>query len=483
MISSRGSQTYNNGYYQVDFTKKSSGKQISKTKRQICWKFGIVNEEAVESGCRGSDCRGEEHEILFIWSITSGKRNIILDGETVHFSVRPRDKKFDYSWTMKGHVMKIAAYAVSSLRAKPCRRQFDLVMNGISFFDFPKIFQLGTVSDFTGIIPKANGKAESYANNNQFDSQSSQGQIRYEKQDDLLDLSLDPSPMSVASPFFATNADKYEAESTFNVNHTQFDNTLDSTPVNVTSKEFTNEDNVDISKHSNHLKVANELNPALEKPTSDNYYTQSYGKEQNDLNKLAEDITIAPYRGVESFGFADAGDNHQIITAGKPYTTNSFVDHPKKSKTVDSFGTPSLEESSTLCSSIPDEHESSEKQVKEVDVAFKKLVNLDDIFNIPEFDQKRGFDKKPTGKNLKTTSKGLPPVKHDWCGYQPSLSEIQSTKHTSTIMDESVMQMQSSHLKTGEMVLHETKPGNQWSLPSFTACPGSTYREYSHNQY
>merc|ERR1712232_1133777 len=119
---------------------------------------------------------------------------------------------------------------------------------------------------------------------------------------------------------------------------------------------------------------------------------------------------------------------------------------------------------------------------KEVDFAFKKLVNLDDIFNTPEFDQKSGYDKKPTEKNPNpnTNSKGLPPVKHDWCGYQPSLSEIQSTKHTSTIKNESVKQTQSSHFESGEMVLHETQPGNQWSLPSYTGCVGSTYGEYSY---
>lgn len=59
------------------------------------------------AGRTGVDCRGEEHDIVVIWSVTSGKRQVYMDGTEIHFS-SSRAGIFQYSWSAKGnHVMKV----------------------------------------------------------------------------------------------------------------------------------------------------------------------------------------------------------------------------------------------------------------------------------------------------------------------------------------------------------------------------------------
>ena len=218
--------------YQVDCIKKSSGKQIAKTKRHICWKFGFTDEGALSSRCQGSDCRGREHEINFIWSIASGKRSIVFDGETVHFSVRPRDKKFQYSWAIQsGHVIEIIAYALPTFRANPHRRQFDLVLDGTSFYDFPKIFELGLATELLCDFTKAT-RGEDFKSNTMdlHGHASSQSNVQH---GDLLDFSFDPTPVSVTAvtaPFFG-NEEKNDD------NLTQFETSMDFKFAHVSSKE------------------------------------------------------------------------------------------------------------------------------------------------------------------------------------------------------------------------------------------------------
>ena len=236
-MSSQNSSCNYEQYYQVDCIKKSSGKQIAKTKRHICWKFGFADEGALSSGCQGSQCRGREHEINFIWSIASGKRSIVFDGETVHFSVRPRDKKFQYSWTIQsGHVVTIVAYALPAFRAKPHRRQFDLVLDGTSFYDFPKIFELGLSTENIGDFTEEGFKSNVMDLHDQACSPSN---VHH---GDLLDLSFGPSPVSFTSPFFG-NEGKYDG------NSTQFDTSMDVKFAQGPSKENAIEANERVNVH------------------------------------------------------------------------------------------------------------------------------------------------------------------------------------------------------------------------------------------
>lgn len=134
-----------NPVYQIDCSVAASGKRVAMTKRRVRFRFGFSNLEALEGGRSGTDCRGQEHEVTFVWSLTSGKRLVLADGNEVHFSMGPRTQgKFETGWTMRGgHMMKLIAYAAAPIRARPGFRQFDLTIDGLSFFDMPRIYELG----------------------------------------------------------------------------------------------------------------------------------------------------------------------------------------------------------------------------------------------------------------------------------------------------------------------------------------------------
>ncbi|KAL3942641.1 MAG: hypothetical protein SGARI_000200 [Bacillariaceae sp.] len=70
-------------------------------------RFGFPNHKALSEGLTGTDCRGEEHDVTIVWSITSGKRQIAMDGREIHYSTN-RASVLDFSWSTKGnHVIKL----------------------------------------------------------------------------------------------------------------------------------------------------------------------------------------------------------------------------------------------------------------------------------------------------------------------------------------------------------------------------------------
>jgi hypothetical protein len=106
-------------------------------------RFGYANEKALSDGLTGTDCRGEEHDVTIVWSITSGKRQISMDGREIHYSTN-RASILDFSWSTQGnHVIKVISHAAPPLQATPGFRQYDLLIDGQSFFTMPKVFQLG----------------------------------------------------------------------------------------------------------------------------------------------------------------------------------------------------------------------------------------------------------------------------------------------------------------------------------------------------
>lgn len=78
-----------------------------------------------------------------VWSITSGKRQITMDGKEVHYSAS-RGGLLDFSWSVRGnHVLKVVAHASPPLSATPGFRQYDLFIDGQTFFSMPKVYELG----------------------------------------------------------------------------------------------------------------------------------------------------------------------------------------------------------------------------------------------------------------------------------------------------------------------------------------------------
>jgi len=137
-------QQRGNPLYGIDHTCNATGKRIAATKRRIQFSFGFSDADAIAEGWSGPECRGEEHKVEFIWSLTSGKHIISTDGNEVHHSVSKRvETKFEFSWTIAGnHIIKIVAHAAPAL-GNPGFRQFNLLVDGCSYFDMPRIYELG----------------------------------------------------------------------------------------------------------------------------------------------------------------------------------------------------------------------------------------------------------------------------------------------------------------------------------------------------
>ena len=157
----------NRPLYAIDFTAVACGKRIANTKRRVRWRFGFANPEALEAGATGIACRGEEHDVTMVWSITSGKRLILADGQEVHYS-SSRSAVIDFSWTMRGnHVLKVVAHATTPMTVEPGFRQYDFFVDGRSFFSFPKVYRLGLTGGTAGgnkmdaRSPRGGGFAES----------------------------------------------------------------------------------------------------------------------------------------------------------------------------------------------------------------------------------------------------------------------------------------------------------------------------------
>lgn len=132
--------------YQIDRILTHKGKMIAGTKRRVYWKFGFANNDAVDAGLSAVDCRGQEHEIVLVWSLTSGKQLVLADGHEVHWGKTRSLEKFEKTWRMAGgHEIKVVAHSSSPLFTDSNKqfRQYDLIVDGISFYDMPQICDLG----------------------------------------------------------------------------------------------------------------------------------------------------------------------------------------------------------------------------------------------------------------------------------------------------------------------------------------------------
>ena len=149
--------------YQIGFHVQNTGKQMSTTKRIIQFRFGFANPEALASGLAGVDCRGQEHDLTITWSITGGKRMISIDGREIQYTAGKRanpSKRADIleaAWRMADHIFELKCYAYVPKAGSPEKRnrkwkQYNLIIDGRSFFELPEIFDLG-LRGLTGRLP------------------------------------------------------------------------------------------------------------------------------------------------------------------------------------------------------------------------------------------------------------------------------------------------------------------------------------------
>jgi hypothetical protein len=152
--------------YQVDYSVKNTSKTFGFSKKRVSFKFGIANPQAITEGLTGANCRGSEHEIIFIWSLNSGKRQILADGKDVHFSESGQngwtsDQVFQHHFNLKvpnfNHPLRCHLITQPSNKDVPSIKPFDLRINGMPFSSFCKIFQLGTSS----MVSRSTSKSKS----------------------------------------------------------------------------------------------------------------------------------------------------------------------------------------------------------------------------------------------------------------------------------------------------------------------------------
>mmetsp|Transcript_11964 Transcript_11964/g.25834 ORF Transcript_11964/g.25834 Transcript_11964/m.25834 type:complete len:519 (+) Transcript_11964:139-1695(+) len=143
--------------YQVDYSAVNCGRIVAASKRHIQFKYGYTNMDALSSGKTGQDCRGSEHDISVTWSLSSGKQAISYDHQDVLFDVGDSTQtKLSHTWKdALGHTVEVKIHAVNmSAKSNPDPewKQYDLIVDGVSFFSMPKIFEIG-------VFPKDNAAA------------------------------------------------------------------------------------------------------------------------------------------------------------------------------------------------------------------------------------------------------------------------------------------------------------------------------------
>lgn len=112
--------------------------QISSSRR-----FGFPNRTSLDAGKSGIDCRGEEHDVNLIWSITSGKKMIMSNGQQIYTGLN-KSRIFEYAWHNKnGTHLRILAHSTVPMGSAQGTRQYDLFIDGKSFFNMPKVYEIG----------------------------------------------------------------------------------------------------------------------------------------------------------------------------------------------------------------------------------------------------------------------------------------------------------------------------------------------------
>jgi len=154
--------------YQVDYTVQNTAKTLGFSKKRVTFKFGFANERALREGATGPACRGSEHELTFLWSLKSGKRQLLLDNRDLHFSESGQngwtaDRVWQHAFNLKDKathkVFKVHFISQPKDRDLSDQRPFDLRIGGMSYFQFNKIFQLGTARMVAGQMQNRGGHA------------------------------------------------------------------------------------------------------------------------------------------------------------------------------------------------------------------------------------------------------------------------------------------------------------------------------------
>ena len=149
--------------YQVDYSVQNAAKTLGFSKKRVTFKFGFADKAAIQAGQMGPQCRGSEHEIIFIWSLASGKRQILCDNKDVHFSATGQngwtyDKAWQHVFTLRdsrNQSYRVLFLSQPAAKDIPNHHPFDIKIGGLSYFQFNPIYQLGTPQMVVGQAPSS----------------------------------------------------------------------------------------------------------------------------------------------------------------------------------------------------------------------------------------------------------------------------------------------------------------------------------------
>lgn len=425
-----------NPAYQVDWSHEQSGKKIAATKRRVKFSFGFSNREAIEKGCSGMDCRGEEHEVILVWSLTSGKRLVLADGQEIHFSTgKITENLFETSWTIAGgHNIKLTAYATPPLRSPPGFRQFDLTIDGMSYFNMPKIYQLGGHIKHS---ESSNIKANTSAPNTHFAlrpvdrNPPVERSVATNKRREIAPVRIDTServPPPAVTPDYASQP--------------SFQKTFSEAVVSTPTSQLEN-----MVQRATHL-VRDEFAPV---PPSPPTYSDKSQHILSHYTPAAKNLALtnAPY-------YANYETNTPSTATLTDVSECDFEESPKTD--ISPTFKPTM-----APISLAEMQEHGPEAADELSRAFKSLVNLDDITfenDAPE-DAKmaRLIESKKLDSN---TSKPVPAAAPQWhLGKNACLEEIQQNKAPKEVPKQEIMRPHAFDPRAahaGMMVVHGSTP-------------------------
>ena len=132
--------------YQIDNDSSAAGKHIAATKFRVLFRFGFSDAvvDGMDRSAPVTPSLDREHVVSLSWSPTTSKIILAADGGEVRCEDGVRRfqnmrGKLEHSWVMRdgGHHLRILAYAAAPIKARKGYRQFDLFIDGKSFFDLP----------------------------------------------------------------------------------------------------------------------------------------------------------------------------------------------------------------------------------------------------------------------------------------------------------------------------------------------------------
>lgn len=123
--------------YRYQFSEEDVGKLRKESKKNMTWTF-----QRVVPSAHGTAPATSTHAVSLIWSVKTGKQEVVMDDEQVWFGRQRGAAVFSHAWiSRQGLKMEVMATTrtVPSRHVAPDFRHHDLVINGQLFDKLPVV--------------------------------------------------------------------------------------------------------------------------------------------------------------------------------------------------------------------------------------------------------------------------------------------------------------------------------------------------------